>query len=393
MSAHVPPAEPMAEPMAGPPPGGGRGPARWARIWARHKLGLNSVLAVWAFYFLLHTARMLAAGAEHQWEMILRRAAVVALGIVLCTLLYLALQRLDRARMAVRLSVAFAASLPVAVLHAAFNYYVFYVYEPLTYFQDKSMHVVEAHFGSLANIASSAIDLYFFIAAWAVLYIALSNESQARAAEQLAVQYRAEAQAAQLRALRYQLNPHFLFNALNSLSALVMRQSGEAAEQMIANLAAFLRATLALDPEGDVALADELQAQLLYLRIEQVRFPERLRVQVDVPADLQAALLPPLLLQPLVENAVKYGVAGVQRAVTLCLRARRDGEMLRIDVEDDGPGVALPGAQPGQGVGLRNVHNRLAARFGGQASCAAGPGPQGGFAVTIRLPLRFATSA
>jgi len=161
----------------------------------------------------------------------------------------------------------------------------------------------------LAMITESAVSWYFFIVAWGVLYVALSYAAKVGHAERRAAAYRSEAQAAQLRALRYQINPHFLFNTLNSLSTLVLRQRTQEAERMIMNLATFFRTSLTNDPSADVPLSDEIRMQRLYLDIEQIRFPERLSVVVDVPEELENAHVPGLILQPVVENAIKHGVA------------------------------------------------------------------------------------
>jgi len=335
---------------------------------------------------------MAIAGAEHQLAMSGRRAAVTIFGMALMAALYFVVRTVDRARMPVRLAVAFAASLPVAFAHAAFNYYAFYVYAPIDFWPQEIQHMIAVHETPLISIVDTAAEWYFFIAAWAVLYIALSNAEQTRQAEAQAARFRAQAQTAQLRALRYQLNPHFLFNTLNSLSTLVLRRNPEQAEQMIGTLAAFLRATLTTDPTEDATLADEIRIQRLYLDIEQVRFPDRLRVCIDIPDRLLDARIPCLLLQPLVENAIKYGVARATSPVTVTIAASGENETLHIRVSDDGPAMPIPIA--GHGVGLRNVAARLLTRFGTASGCTAGARPEGGYRVDLHMPLwRDATHA
>jgi LytS/YehU family sensor histidine kinase len=198
-----------------------------------------------------------------------------------------------------------------------------------------------------------------------------------------------EAQAAQLRALRYQINPHFLFNTLNSLSALVLRRRTEEAERMIANLAAFFRASLTPDPTEDVPLSEEIRMQQLYLDIEKVRFPERLLARFEIAPEAARASVPGLILQPLVENAIKYGVSRSSRPVTVAIRAHGEDGRLHLIVEDDGGafGELAAAEANGHGVGLRNVCERLAARFDGAAECRYGALPGGGFRVDLVLPL------
>ncbi|WP_374528865.1 sensor histidine kinase [Novosphingobium sp.] len=236
------------------------------------------------------------------------------------------------------------------------------------------------------QLTDVALGRYFLLLAWAALYYALVNAEQARTAERREGEYRRAAKAAELRSLRYQVNPHFLFNTLNSLSALVMTGKSAAAEQMIQTLSNFYRRSLAGDPTGDVALDQEIELQRYYLEIEAVRFPERLVVRIDLPAHLNEARVPGMILQPLVENSVKYAVAPVIRPVTVAITAREEAGRLVLEVSDDGPGKADSGL-PGFGIGLANVRDRLAARYGDTAQLASGPLPSGGWRTTIHLPL------
>ncbi|MDE2412076.1 MAG: histidine kinase, partial [Sphingomonadales bacterium] len=237
------------------------------------------------------------------------------------------------------------------------------------------------------QLVDIALGRYFLLLAWAGLYFALVNAEQARAAERREGEYRRAAKAAELRSLRYQVNPHFLFNTLNSLSALVMTGKGDAAERMIQSLSGFYRRSLAGDPSADHSLEQEVEQQKLYLEIEAVRFPERLRVTIDLADALAEARVPGMILQPLVENAVRYGVAPVARPVAVRIAARSEPGVLVIEVSDDGPGGS-DGAG-GFGIGLANVRDRLAARHGAEASLAAGPRPGGGWLAVIRLPLQI----
>jgi signal transduction histidine kinase len=366
------------------------GPVR-ARLpsWATMK----TILAFWAFYFVINTIRMAAVDADHQLEMVARRTAVSLIGIVLTTLLWQVLRRFEGRSMRALVTAAFVAALPISFAYATVNFTAFYVVHPhdseLREMHDERMKGKPAE---LFQIIDSALNWYFFVLAWAIMYIALSYASRVRVAERAAAQYQAEAQTAQLRALRYQINPHFLFNTLNSLSSLVLRQRGDEAERMILNLSHFFRTSLTTDPTEDVPLSDEIRMQRLYLDIERIRFPERLLVVIDVPPELESAAVPGMLLQPLVENAIKYGVARSTRPVTVTIRARASHGSLHLTVEDDGQGPAdtpmLP-SEKGHGVGLRNVCDRLVARFGDAASCHYGARVEGGFRVSLSMPLRF----
>lgn len=249
--------------------------------------------------------------------------------------------------------------------------------------------------GLWRQLTDVALGRYFLLIAWAALYLALGNGEQLRAAEYREGEYRRAAKAAELRSLRYQVNPHFLFNALNSLSALVMVGRAEQAERMIQSLSRFYRHSLAGDPTADVPLEDEIALQRHYLEIEAVRFPERLVCEFDVPAALLSACVPGMILQPLVENSIKYGVSATTRPVTIRISAREAGGFLVLTVADDGPGAAAasaPGRDAGAlestGIGLANVRSRLAARFGeGVGRVESGALPAGGYATVLTMPL------
>ena len=152
-------------------------------------------------------------------------------------------------------------------------------------------------------------------------------------------------------------------------------------------LSAFFRASLAQDPFQDVRLADELELQRLYLEIEQMRFCDSLRVQYDVPRALENALVPSLILQPLIENSIKHGLQEAGKLTTLSISARAANDRLVLEVADDGRG---PGDGHGTGVGLGNVGRRLSTRFGNACRFAAGACKEGGFQVRLEMPLQFA---
>ena len=240
--------------------------------------------------------------------------------------------------------------------------------------------------------ADYAVVWLFFFAAWSAVYLAAVSQRQALVLQRRAAQAENAAQAAQVRALRYQVNPHFLFNTLNSLSSLVMTGRGQEAESMILKLSTFFRTSLSLDPNADVTLEEEIELQRLYLDIEKVRFPRRLKPEFDVPAELRGARLPALILQPVVENAIKYGVSATKDKVTLRIAANSPQPgRLQLQVTNFG-GTALKSPrqrhQPAStGVGLANVCQRLDARFGRAASCSFGALADGGYQVVMTLPL------
>lgn len=240
-------------------------------------------------------------------------------------------------------------------------------------------------------LADTAVVWLFFFIAWSAFYLATQAQAEALGARQRATEAESAARAAQVRALRYQVNPHFLFNTLNSLSSLVMSSRATEAETMILKLSTFFRSSLSLDPTADVSLLEEIALQRLYLDIEKVRFPRRLKVEIDVPKELETARLPALILQPVVENAIKYAVSPTRERVTLRISAREAGPgRIVVDVTNSGrppKTEALVDIPEGTGVGLVNVRQRLVARFGEAARVEAGVLAEGGYRVRMTLPL------
>ncbi|MEP6507257.1 MAG: histidine kinase, partial [Gemmatimonadales bacterium] len=195
---------------------------------------------------------------------------------------------------------------------------------------------------------------------------------------------------ARLHALRMELNPHFLFNALNSISALVRKKENSAAISMIAGLGDLLRATLERGTNAEMPLGEELRLVELYMNIARVRFADRLKTLVDVPTSLRDVMVPTLALQPLVENAVRHGIGETERAVTIGISARKDGDSLVLQVTDDGPGlVERANGAAGNGIGLSNTRARLDQLYGPRATLTLSNAPTGGAVATIRLPLQL----
>lgn len=207
-----------------------------------------------------------------------------------------------------------------------------------------------------------------------------------RAETQRLERLRAEALAADARmaVLRLQMNPHFLFNALNGVSSLIMSGEAEAAETMVGRLADFLRRTLKADPAVLVPLSEELATVDAYLLIEQARFESRMHVEIDCADDLRNIAVPSFVLQPLAENAVKHGVARSRSPVTVRVHARREGKMLLLSVQDDAEGEVE--ATPGLGLGNSNIAERLKRRYGHRASITGGTTGRG-FVAEVRIPL------
>jgi len=234
----------------------------------------------------------------------------------------------------------------------------------------------------------------------ALVYVLVAAVARTSDAERLAAEtarrhaaLSAAAVESRLAALTAQIRPHFLFNALNAALVLARRGDAAATARVLADLAELLRYVLAAGaPDDTVPLGDELAFVARYLEIERVRFSDRLRPTIDAGAEARDALVPRLVLQPLVENAVRHGVAGRIGAGAVSVRAWCDGDRLRVTVSDDGPGPGAGGTD-GTGVGLANTRARLAVLYGGAASLALRAGDVGGAVAELALPLRRAAAA
>lgn len=226
------------------------------------------------------------------------------------------------------------------------------------------------------------------LGAWTALYFAINFYVRAEEQADQMLRLETAATSAQLTMLRYQLNPHFLFNTLNSISTLVLLKQTDQANAMLSRLSSFLRFTLINEAEAKVTLAQEIETLKLYLDIEKMRFEERLRATFDIDAAATNALVPSLLLQPLVENAIKYAVTPKEDGADITVCVQLIGQKLRITVSDTGLGL-----QPGQqdlslstGVGMANTRERLTQAYGDDQKFEHYVRPAGGFEVLIEMP-------
>ena len=387
------------------------------------RLAVKSILAFWLVYYATVIAR--AFLTEDAGTILLNRSLTLVIGIALTFGIYFAFKWFVpesatlRRRVAVGLAASFIAAGSQAGILIWADRFLEKPQEEMRFISREGHTVIET--GNTMRVertgheplvltwpriaqlqpwhqfryaADSTVTWFFFFAAWAAFYMAMLAQAAALGAQRRLADAESAAQAAQVRALRYQVNPHFLFNTLNSLSSLVMTGRPERAEGMLLALSTFFRTSLSLDPSADVTLAEEIDLQRLYLDIEKARFPDRLHVQIDVPPELEQARIPALLLQPIVENAIKYGVSKSRKAVMLHIAARHlDNHRMVVEVSNQlkhGGKDELPAAtHEGTGVGLANVCQRLEARFGSRASCRYGPMASGGFKVSLTMPVEI----
>lgn len=245
---------------------------------------------------------------------------------------------------------------------------------------------VESGFGSLF-VGYVFVDLTL-LGAWSALYYAINFFLRVEEQNDQLVQLESQATRAQLAMLRYQLNPHFLFNTLNSISTLVLLKQTEPANAMLSRLSSFLRHTLVNEVHSRVSLSQEVETLHLYLDIEKMRFEERLRSNFIIEPAVRDALLPSLLLQPLVENAIKYAVTPKEEGADISVSAKLVDGKVEIKVSDTGPGTnsTSDSASGSTGVGLGNIQERLNQAYGNSHKFEIESSSGNGFSVTITLP-------
>jgi two-component system, LytTR family, sensor kinase len=329
--------------------------------------------AGWTGYFIL---RSLSGFANNMQAMfIVHTALLTATGYSLTLLMGSLFRRLIIMRPVITLFLSL-----VAVMLASAAFSVIETWSFSTFLRPDAKPVGVEYLGAiLLNFA--------LLAAWAALYYGINYflllEDQIKQREKL----EGQASTAQLAMLRYQLNPHFLFNTLNSISTLVLLKQTERANAMLARLSSFLRYTLANEPTAKVTLAQEVETLKLYLEIEKMRFEDRLRPHFRVDGDTIGARLPSLLLQPLIENAIKYAVTPSEDGADIWITAHREGQAVRIEVADNGDGDnAALAASPSTGVGLANIRDRLSQAYGSAHGFTTRKNEHGGFSVIIEIP-------
>jgi LytS/YehU family sensor histidine kinase len=222
---------------------------------------------------------------------------------------------------------------------------------------------------------------------WSGLYFGIKYYLQLQEQMEQTLKATAAAHQAQLKMLRYQLNPHFLFNTLNAISTLILDGANETANKAVSRLSDFLRYTLDNDPMSRVTLGSELLAIDLYLEIEKVRFGDRLIIEKSIEAAAKDALVPSLILQPLIENAMKYAITPSEDGGTLRISARVQHKTLILQISDNGPGLGNGNNnQKSSGVGLKNTRERLQQLYGDGQAFTLAPNEPTGLRITINIP-------
>ncbi len=237
------------------------------------------------------------------------------------------------------------------------------------------------------DFVSGVMGSFYIMLCWSGLYFGIKYYQQLQEQTEQTLKAVAAAHQAQLKMLRYQLNPHFLFNTLNAISTLILDGSNKTANEAVTRLSDFLRYTLDNDPMSRVTLGSELAALDLYLEIEKVRFRERLIIEKDIESHATRALVPSLILQPLIENAIKYAITPSEEGGTLRIEARVQQGTLVLRLSDTGPGLGNGNnGQKSSGVGLKNTRERLQQLYGERQAFTLGPNEPSGLVITINIP-------
>lgn len=334
------------------------------------------VVLFWIGQYCALTAQRALMDAGDDSSFLVPRAIVAVAGIAISLGIGALHRRQAGQSWTVRLSTALLLALAGATLHSAVNFTVFQAFMPEENWRQ----------ATLASYVSAVVQWFWAYCAISALLLSAVYGEELREGERRMAELRHLAHTAQLRALQYQLNPHFMFNTLNSIASLIASGKSACAEQMVENLSDFLRAALVIDPSDDMPLAREIELQSLYLSIEALRFSDRLRVTIDVPEALRKVQLPSLILQPLVENAIKHGVARSDRTTEIEIIAACEDAGIRLTVRNTAAHGAREAAA-GHGIGLSNVARRLLVRYDQDCGFTSGIDAEGRFAASFVIPV------
>lgn len=331
----------------------------------------------WVFLFVVASVRS-ALADESPFDVLAFRRVIFALfGAALCFTMAKLLHALRARSFAERVAWGLAGALVMAVIYTLFASSTNRLYLPIPGRPPLTW----------AETGQWVILWLGYFLAWTGTHLALIYSWESADQQRRMSAMAALTQEAQMAALRYQISPHFLFNTLNSISSFIFEGRAQEAEKMVLNLATFFRTTLSIESSPMIPLTEEIALQRLYLDIERERFSERMLVEFDIPARLDSALVPPLILQPLVENSVRHGVERSEGVTHIRISAEATHGELRIVVIDDAHPEGRP--RPGTKLGLANVRQRLLVHFGESAGLHAGERDKRGYRAEIRLPLQL----
>jgi len=328
----------------------------------------------WAGYMIAAWLGALAHEKPESYFAVI--VATTIYGFVVTLLLRLLFRKLWSKPMLVLASSMMIACYALAFSWRGFSNYLYYDWVKNNWHPEHLMDYVSGVMGS-----------FYILLCWSGLYFGIKYYQQLQKQTEQTLKATAAAHQAQLKMLRYQLNPHFLFNTLNAISTLILDGANDTANKAVSRLSDFLRYTLDNDPMSRVTLGSELGAIDLYLEIEKVRFGDRLIIDKAIESPAEKALVPSLILQPLIENAIKYAISPSEEGGTLRISARVQQGVLVLQLSDTGPGLGNGKSEhKSSGVGLKNTRERLQQLYGENQAFTLAPNEPSGLAITINLP-------
>lgn len=358
----------LAELAATEIPSASSAPAEASRPDKLDKTLAILTVGLWSWRYLLVVLLLHATAEQPDKTAALAMHAITdGSGVIVSLGLYLLLRRSGETRPWPLLAKAAAASVPLSLLLAL----ICQLSANLTGFQGYGLDGRIDPYRLLWGIW----DYLWVLLTWSALLVGVMVAFEVRRRDRQIAAMREAAQQAQLLALRLQINPHFLFNTFNTLAGLIVLDRKRDSERMVLNLSRFLRHTLTRTPARLVPLSEEVDMVRMYLDIEAARFGDRLIVRYDVPEACDHALVPSLLLLPLAENSIKYGLGRSEDGIEIRVGARREGDTLLLWLEDSGAGH--PESSPGLGIGLDNTRQQLEALYGQLGRLEAGPTHEG----------------
>mgnify|MGYP003633045135 CR=1 FL=1 len=352
-------------------------------------IAIQSMFGVWGAYFVFVSCRSLYMAQNNAEALFVQRILMTSVCISLTWMLYRLLVAVRRSGMRAAILVLLLPTMILANYMAILDQIIF-DHEAALFDFSYLLNPIEFAMFDWTYILDEAFTRYFILASWGALYLALAHSQELQRMMVHSRHLERVNRESELRALRYQLNPHFVFNALNSVSSLIIDRKNKKAEKLVDDLADYMRAVLTDGAEDMVAVEQEITQQVRYLEIERMRFPDRLHYFVNIDATANGWMIPALIIQPLIENAVKYGVSATDQPVNIIISAQKEGERLSISVANDGRVKRVAGLADdratGTGTGLANIHDRLRALYGQNASLLLANNKDGMAIATIVLP-------
>ena len=348
-------------------------------------LAVKSIFGIWGAYFLFVSSRVFYVEQAHPDALFVQRILMTSLCLVFTWILYRMLVSVRNQGMGMAIFILFLPTMFLANAAAILDQVIFN-HEAALFDFSYLMQPIDFERMDWSYILDEAFTRYFIFAGWGALYLALAHSSDVERMMEHSRELERVTRESELRALRYQLNPHFVFNALNSVSSLIIDQKNQKAEKLVDDLADYMRSVLNDDSDNMVTVEQEFDQQVRYLEIEKMRFPERLQFEVAMKAETREWKIPALIVQPLIENAIKYGVSQTEKPVRILLSSEVELDRLRISVANDGRLLRADDHGLGTGTGLTNIRERLGVLYGSSASLMLANGEDGMAIATLVIP-------